>query len=120
MDFMDEIGEGFDVRYEEIGELGDPVFMINDIDNNMQHRFYPEDLVKFMNFLKFIKEVSEYTVKTDINESYNLIYNKIGELDEPVLTLEDLDNDQRTNFYPENISKIENFLNRLKKFEVIK
>ena len=56
MDFQENIIESYDVKYEEIGEMGDPVFIIKDIDKLEEHRFYPEDLEKLRNFLNRLEK----------------------------------------------------------------
>lgn len=56
MDFFENINESYDIIYEEIGETGDPVFIIKDIDKVEEHRFYPEDLLKIRNFLNRLEK----------------------------------------------------------------
>ncbi len=56
MDFQENINESYDVVYEEVGETGDSVFIIKDIDKLEEHRFYSEDLVKLRNFLNRLEK----------------------------------------------------------------
>lgn len=51
MDFQENLNESYDIKFEEISETGDPVLILKDIDNNIEHRFYPEDVKKIRNFL---------------------------------------------------------------------
>lgn len=114
MDFIDNLNESWELRFEEVGETGDPVFVLQDIDNDIWHRFYPEDLKIFMNFLTLINKNPNGSKGTDINESYSLFYV------DNTLILKDIDNNDEFNFYPEDIEKINVFLKRLKEFRVIK
>ena len=52
MDFLENINESYDIKYEEIGETGDPVLIIKCIDTGEEHRFYPEDVIKIRRFLE--------------------------------------------------------------------
>lgn len=120
MDFLDDIGETLNVRYEETGETGDAVLMLQDIDSNTEDRFYPEDIKKILNLLDRIKNhPTENTDVISLNESFNIWYDIID--GEGVIILEDLDNDDNDRWiYPEEIQKLGKFLNRLKTFGVIK
>lgn len=118
MDFQENINESYDVVYEEVGETGDPVFIIKDIDNGQEHRFYPEDLKKIIQFLYYTHVF--YSYKQNINESYNIKYERVEEHNDCFIDLEDIDNDVIHTFYTDDIKKIEKFLNRLINFGVIK
>jgi len=118
MDFIENINENWDVKYEEIGDIGDPVFMLIDIDNDAQHKFYPEDLQKLTEFLTVIKDNPKLNISKDLNESYDLYYGSY--CGEYLLTIKDIDIDERFNFYIEDIKKISGFLSRLKEFGVLK
>ncbi len=120
MDFLESINEDLDVRYEEISEFGDPVFVFVGISDNMNHRFFPEDLKSMMELLGWMKEHPNLDLTKNINESYTLKYYGMSDGDESVLVLEDLDNNEKYNLYSEDIIKIVAFLNRLIKFGVIK
>ena len=52
MDFQENINESYDIKFEETGEVGDPVLILKDIDNGTEHRFYPEDVIKIRRFLE--------------------------------------------------------------------
>lgn len=118
IDFIANVNESLDLRFEEMGELGSPVFVLIDIDNtDRQNRFYPEDLSKFINFLNHIQKVPDQPHEINVNESYNLKYS-IHDA-EGVVTLEDLDFDDNRYMYPEDVTKIVKFLNRLHAFGII-
>jgi hypothetical protein len=57
--------------------------------------------------------------KENLNESYDLEYQEISETGDPVLILKDIENNVNYTFYPEDVKKLEAFLNRLRKFGVI-
>jgi hypothetical protein len=57
--------------------------------------------------------------KENLNESYDLEYQEISETGNPVLILKDIENNVNYTFYPEDVKKLEAFLNRLRKFGVI-
>jgi len=118
MDFIDSVNESWDMRYEETGETGDSVFMLIDIDNDIRHRFYSEDLQILIEFLNDIKNILKSNISLDLNESYYLHYGSY--CGEYYLTINDLDNNERLNFCTEDIKKITEFLNRLKGFGVMK
>ena len=117
MDFIENLNESYDLEYHEIGECESSELILKDIDNDRLYRFYPEDVSKIIKFLNIIRDVTEYEVRTDLNESFNFICEGLGK--ERVVTLHDVDFDMKFNFYPEDIIKIETFLNRLKDFGIL-
>ena len=54
MDFIQDLNESFDLKFEEVGETGDQTFILKYIDNDVDYRFYPEDTNKIINFLNNI------------------------------------------------------------------
>lgn len=56
----------------------------------------------------------------NINESYNIMYQEVGEVDDSVLILKDIDNKEEHRFYPEDVKKLRKFLNRLEEFGILK
>lgn len=120
MDFIDYLNEDWELRFEEIGEAGDSEFILQDIYNDVWYRFYPEDIKQILEFLDWIKEHPNLDLSKSLNESFNLRYYGMRDGEESVLVLEDIDNDEEHNFYPEDIEKINIFLNRLKEFGVMK
>lgn len=120
MDFIENINEYTDVRYEEIGEFEDPVLMINTIDDNVNQRFYPEDLKKVVDVLKDINKYPSQDRIININESYSLEYFGLRDDNGAVLVMVDMDNNKRYNFYEDDTAKLIAFLNRLMTFGIIK
>ena len=56
MDFKENINESYDLEYQEISETGDSVLIIKEIDNNINHIFYPEDVKKLEAFLNRLRK----------------------------------------------------------------
>lgn len=57
MNFKENINEVFDIEYQEIGELGDPMIEIHDNDEDRTWRFYPEDIQIIVKFIDRLKEM---------------------------------------------------------------
>ncbi len=121
MDFIENLNESWELRFEEVGETETPTFILQDIDNDILYNFYPEDTKKIIDFIHYIKNFSSLKLERNMNESFNLkYYPKTFDDEDYELIFEDLDNKCELVFYPEDIQKIEKFLNRLVSFGVIK
>lgn len=76
MDFKENINEVFDIEYQEIGELGDPILEIHDKDGGRTWRFYPDDIKVIVKFLDRLKEMK--VLKIDDKEPTGTISDLFG------------------------------------------
>lgn len=120
MDFIENINEELELRYEEIGEFGGATLTFIDINNiDSSNRLFEEEITRLVKLIKDVTLHPDLDIILDL-EYYQFRYYSMKDGEKSIIIFKDLDWDKEYNIYSEDIHKIRFFLERLIEFKVIK